>query len=354
MIFIAFFIAALAVALAVPYAVRMAQAANYVDMPDARKIHEGAVPPVGGMVIFLVFFLMQLFAPSSLDVTAPWILLGLIILVFTGFIDDRWRVPAVVKFGLHFLVAFLAVVPGDVELQTLGNLFGLGEFSLGWFAIPFTVACIVYLINALNMMDGMDGLAGGLSLIICFWLLYASIQGGQGAPYPLVLLAGCLCGFLWHNARHPKNARAKLFLGDAGAMGLAYILSVYAIRMGSGDAPLFTPIAAAWILALPIVDAFGLLVARLRAGKHPFEPDNNHFHHRFLAVGFAPEQATPLILLLAFLMGAFGVLGSVAGIPLPVLSILWIVLWLGHAYLVARPEPLLACLRLLRKVTAKK
>lgn len=354
MILLAILLSSVVVALVIPHAVKAALKFGYVDVPDeSRKVHSGAVPPIGGVVIFAVFFLFLFLAPLEKTLPSPWILLGLLILVVTGFVDDRWRVPALTKFILHFTVAFLAVLMGGVELQSLGNLFGLGEFELGWFAVPFTVACIVYLINALNMMDGMDGLAGGLSFIMCGWLIFAAHQGGVEVPFPLVILAGCLLGFLFHNARHPYNEKAKIFLGDAGAMGLAYILSIYAIQLASSPTPVFTPIAVAWILALPIVDAFGLLVARLRAGKHPFEPDQNHFHHRFLSVGFKPEEATPLIWWLAFLLGAFGVLGSAFGVPLPVLTIGWIGLWITHAYLVAKPAMLLLLLRHLKTVADK-
>jgi UDP-GlcNAc:undecaprenyl-phosphate GlcNAc-1-phosphate transferase len=271
------------------------------------------------------------------------------LVLVTGVIDDARGVPAFPKFLIHFTAAFLLVVPGGAQIETLGNILGMGEFRLGWASIPFSIACVVYIINAINMMDGLDGLAGGLGLIILFWLMAAcGVSNWWEAFNEIALLAGALAGFLYYNMRHPFRKRAAVFLGDAGSMALGLTIAWFCIGLSQGDHPVVAPVSVAWIIALPIIDAFGLLVARLKEGKHPFHPDRRHFHHHFLNAGFSVGQATGWILLLGACLGAIGFFGPMLGIPEGVLGWVWVALWIGHAGLVMKPEPFVRLLVRLR------
>jgi UDP-GlcNAc:undecaprenyl-phosphate/decaprenyl-phosphate GlcNAc-1-phosphate transferase len=334
----------------VPVARRFAIHHGFVDQPGGRKDHEIAVPPVGGIVIFAVFLLISLFSESSFEGDGYFIL-SLVLILGVGIVDDYRGVPASLKFLIHFIVGFLVVVGGGAELVNLGNLLGFGDISFdSWGGVLFSVACVVYILNAINMMDGMDGLAAGKSLIIFVWLGIAAALSGYGnVIVPLMVLIGALVGFLFYNARHPLRDRASIFLGDAGSMALGLCIAWFAINLTQGDDPALSPISVAWIIALPIIDAFGLLVARLKDGKHPFEADRRHFHHHFLAAGFTPAQATPLILLWGFTLGAFGYVAALQGLPEPILGWAWVALWWGHAYIVMRPDGFVKFLSFLRE-----
>ena len=342
----------LACAGVIPLVRRLALGMDFVDTPGARKVHRGPVPPVGGIVIFAIFIMAApLIHPLDAAFTALLIALGFI--VVTGVVDDYRGVPAWLKFAIHFLAAGIVVFGGDVVIRDLGNLLGLGVIEFGWFAPVFTICCIVYLINALNMLDGLDGLAGGTSFIILIWYMIAAIAGdAQEWLAPMGLLAGVLAGFLGYNMRHPLRQRACVFLGDAGSMGLGLTLAWLAVVLSQGEMAVLAPVSVAWILALPIIDAFALFALRLSQGRHPFSPDRRHLHHHFLDAGFTVGQATSMILLIVALLGAIGYFGLHAGVPVPALGWGWIVLWLGHAVLVRYPASFIRRLRALREIFA--
>lgn len=309
-----------------------------VDQPGGRKKHDFPVPLVGGVAIFSAFILLNIGFTPFFD---HWVsYLALSILIYMGIIDDAIEVNAKLKFLVHFIVAGLLVFDGTI-LSSMGNIFGTGDISFGVFAPIFTVLCVVYLINAMNMIDGIDGLSGGIGFVVAIFLFSASLMKGLVPALELQFLIGALVAFLMFNYRHPWRERASVFMGDAGTMALGFVMAWLAIDLSQPDATeygaIFEPISIAWLLALPIWDAFGMLTARIRRGKHPFEPDRNHFHHHFLDAGFKPEEATPLIMLYCMLLGAIGVFGASWGIPTVVLTVLWVVMWLFHAQLSYKP-----------------
>ncbi|MEK7801932.1 MAG: MraY family glycosyltransferase, partial [Pseudomonadota bacterium] len=151
--------------------------AGFVDNPGGRKQHDMPVPPIGGFAIFLVYMSFLIFAGSI--ASSLFVALGLILVV--GIIDDARGMNAKVKFVLHFLAAIILVVGGGAQIMTLGNVLGFGTLELGIMTIPFSVACVVYILNAVNMMDGVDGLAGGNSFIILAWFAVAALWAGRCA-----------------------------------------------------------------------------------------------------------------------------------------------------------------------------
>lgn len=333
----------------IPMARRIALRANYVDNPGGRKHHAEPVPPVGGIVIFLVFMLLSQFVDPEVG-DMRFYYGGLMLILVTGILDDAFVIPASIKFLIHFASAFLIVYFGGAQIESLGNLLGFGEITFGPTAsVLFSVACVVYIINAVNMMDGLDGLAGGKAFIILAWLLTAcGLHAWWEAFITIAILAGCIAGFLIYNMQHPFRERANIFLGDAGSMALGLSIAWFAIGISQGPGAVMAPVSVAWIIALPIIDAFGLLVMRLRQGKNPFTPDRRHFHHHFLNAGFTVRQSTFIILCFGLLLGAIGFVGYIKGIPEPVLGWAWIMLWLGHACLVMKPEPFIRLLIRLR------
>lgn len=329
----------------IPLICTLAKRYGFLDNPDGRKQHGSPVPPLGGVAIFTVFlFYMVIFG------SLPWALyVAAALIVVVGIIDDAWDVNATIKFFLHFLAAFILVIGGGAQLQTLGNLLGFGDMRLWVMAIPFSVACVVYIQNAVNMMDGVDGLAGGYCFLVFAWLLIAEITAFDNiVNTQLPILMCCLAGFLFYNMRSPFLKNAKIFLGDAGSMTLGLMIAWYAITFSQGQYAVIHPVSVAWIIALPIVDSFALLVTRLRAGQPPFKPDRRHFHHHFLNAGFTPGQTTFLILSYSALLGAVGFFGIKFGVPEYILGWGWVALWMGHTVLTLKSEKFIQLLVALR------
>jgi len=329
----------LAVAALMPLARVLALRAGFVDAPDKRKVHEGLVPPIGGLVIFPVYMLALVLAGQ--DMGAYWpLMFALGLLVVTGAVDDYAHINPWIKFFIQIFAALVVLFFGDLQLHHLGDIFSMGTLWLGFMALPFSLAAIVLLINAVNLMDGLDGLAGGKSFVMLGWFALAAwLAGHEGELQALAPLLAALAGFLVYNMRSPLRARASVFLGDAGSLGLGLVLAWFSIKLAqpeSGRA--IEPIAVAWVLALPIMDECAQFYRRVREGRHPFAPDRGHFHHHLLHAGFGAGQATFVILLLGMLTGAIGYGGLWLGVPEVVLTLLWIAALLTHMYLSEKPQ----------------
>lgn len=322
----------------IPLAGKFGKKIGLVDHPGGRKQHDGSIPLVGGLAIFPVFMIISLL--SGLDIAFYWPLFaGLAVILTIGAIDDHHDINPWYKFGAQFVAAGLIVIFGSAELKSLGNMFGLGVMHLGLISIPFSVIATVLLVNAINLMDGLDGLAAGKSFVVLTWLMIACLLAHQWPPFwDIGIILGALGGFLVYNMRTPFRKKASVFLGDAGSMGLGLALAWFSIGLAQEPDPILTPISIAWILALPIIDACGQFNRRVREGRHPFSPDRGHFHHHFVHAGLPIGKSTALILLVAFLLGGVGVIGVLLGVPLPILTIAWIILLFSHMALSYKPE----------------
>jgi len=324
-----------AVVVLIPILIKLAPALKLIDIPDDRKKHNGSVPLVGGLAIFSVFIVGALFA--GFDMAQYWPLFTAIaLLLVTGAIDDAFHIQAWIKFGMQFLAAALIVFPGGAELSHLGHIFNLGLFELGFMSGFFSWIAVVLLINAVNLMDGLDGLAAGYVAIALAWIAYGFWLAGVQKDLLYILIAA-IVGFLAYNLRTPFRKKAATFLGDAGSMCLGVCLGWFAIHLGrvAGDegSHAVPAIAIAWVLAIPIMDTCAQFYRRAREGRHPFSPDRGHFHHHFIDAGFGAGRAVFLILSLAVFLGGFGVLGHQLGVPQIILSSVWIILILLHMHI---------------------
>lgn len=331
--------ALLAVLLLLPRVIALAHGRGFVDAPGGRKKHEGIVPPVGGLVVFPVYGAAALLAGVPLG-SWVWFLMALGLLVVVGGIDDRKPVRPAIKFAAHFIAAALIVVPGGAQVTGMGDILGFGELWMGWMSIPFSVVAVVLLLNAVNLMDGLDGLAGGMGFVIAFWLAVCAVLGGA-MPFmeASVLLMAVLAGVLYYNMRAPWRERAVVFLGDSGSLGLGLTIAWLAISMARPEQPpAIMPMAVAWILSLPIYDICGQFARRVSQGRHPFDADHNHFHHHFITAGYPVGQATAAILAIAFVNGAVGVAGVMMDVPQAWLAWPWIAGLFLHIYLSMRPH----------------
>jgi UDP-GlcNAc:undecaprenyl-phosphate GlcNAc-1-phosphate transferase len=286
-----------------------------VDIPGGRKVHQGHVPLVGGVGLFAGFVFVALFLDQGLS-TYRGLFWGMGVLLIAGILDDLRELKPEYKALAQLIAAVALVFWGGHVVTHLGEWPGVAELSLHWLAVPFTLLAVIGLINAVNMMDGADGLAGGVGLVMIFWMaVLAALQGQGTALGLLVVLAGSVLGFLIMNFPHAKRTCAAAFMGDSGSMLLGLALAWFAIEVVYANGTGVAPGAVAWILALPVFDTLSLMVRRLAKGQNPMHPDREHLHHIFQRAGFSLPATVYILVVIAFLMGGIGVAAWRMGVP---------------------------------------
>jgi UDP-GlcNAc:undecaprenyl-phosphate GlcNAc-1-phosphate transferase len=295
--------AAFVVALMAP-----ARGAGLVDHPAGRKAHEVPTVLVGGLAIFLSVLLTEYLAGLLWDQSAS-LLIALVVVVGIGLADDAHEIGYRSKFFAQ-LIAGLVIVSGtSIHVMHLGDIFGVGDFSLDKWSYLITVIAIIGLMNAINMIDGLDGLAGSQVLVSsAFFALVAVNVGDLRMGLELLILCGAIAGFLVFNMRSPWLKRAMVFLGDTGGLLLGLLLAWYSIRLAGGEAAPLRPITAVWILAVPLLDMGAVMFLRMHQRKSPFHPDRQHLHYILLDAGLSVSQ---VVLLMGAMAVAFSVLALV-------------------------------------------
>jgi len=283
-----------------------AERLGLVDVPGGRKAHSGDIPLVGGIGVFIAFAFAALLIDGGLQPYRP-LFAGMGLLLITGMLDDLHDLGAIEKIALHVGVGLVLIFWGGLTIVHLGELPLLGRVELGWMAVPFTLLCVVGLINAVNMLDGADGLAGGVMLSVLFWL---SVIGVSAAEYEAMLLpallACALVAFLVFNFPF-RTSGASVFMGDSGSTMLGFGVAWFAIELAFEQGTGVPPVVIAWILALPIFDTISLMLRRMLKGQSPMSPDREHLHHIFQRAGFSPLGTACFCTSLAFIMGAISV-----------------------------------------------
>ncbi len=297
---------------------RFAPSLGLLDHPGGRKDHQGSVPVVGGIALVVtllcaVFFLDKIPVPPAFLAAAG-------ILVVVSVWDDWKELHHIPRFAAQIAAVLVMIYGAGVELRSVGNLLGWKPIGLSIFVVPMTVFAVVGVINAVNMIDGMDGLAGSTSLVSLAWFGVAATLGGLPAQAGLAwILFGGVAGFLLLNLRLPWQPRARVFLGDAGSTLLGFALAWLAIDLTQGPGRTMPPIAALWVVLLPLADTVSLMARRRSRGHSPFRPDREHIHHFLLAHGFSVSGALGVLVAASAVFGAVGVLGWRLGVPEPVL-----------------------------------
>lgn len=276
---------------------------GYVDPPEkhdaGRKKHAKAVPPIGGVVVIpLAIFLSWM---AGFDWLSHWpVLAAIMLMLITGVVDDKYHISPTLKLALQIVAAYLIVIPGGAVLTQFGNLLGFGPIDFGIFAGPFSIFCVVLFINAINMIDGLDGLSGGVVFIILSSILLLMIIGGGSSELaPLcITVIGALIGFWLLNMRFPWQNSARVFMGDGGTLALGAFIAWLAITVYNNGGGAIPSMSLGWLLAFPVMDAFALFTLRLSQKRSPFSPDRLHFHHILLDTGFRTSTAVGIIYLI--------------------------------------------------------
>mgnify|MGYP002618325399 CR=1 FL=1 len=282
-----------------------------VDVPkDGRRMHNHPIPRMGGLAIFFGFLLSVLvFLPLSKQYRG--MLLGAVIIVILGIFDDIYALPAKPKFLVQIVAALIAVHAGcRIYILSNINIFSSDPFwILGWLSIPISVFWIVGITNAVNLIDGLDGLACGVSTISSMTLLVIALTVSE--PDVAVLtaaLAGACIGFLPYNLNP-----AKIFMGDTGSTFLGFILATVSIQ---GLFKFYTIISFAvpfLMLGLPIFDTSFAILRRLAKGQSPMTPDRGHIHHRLIDMGLNQKQAVATLYVISGILGLSAVVLTTGG-----------------------------------------
>jgi UDP-GlcNAc:undecaprenyl-phosphate GlcNAc-1-phosphate transferase len=295
-------VAACAIAyLSMPYVIRIAHRLGAVDQPDPRKVHNRIMPRLGGLGIFSAFFIvMALGVPISTPILG--IMIGGTIIFLVGMLDDIYQLSPGVKLLGQCIAAAIAIYCG-VVVSFVTNPFD-GQLNLGWLSIPLTFLWIVGISNAINLIDGLDGLAAGVSAIAAATIGVVAYSQGQEPVFLVAfILVAAILGFLPYNF-YP----ARTFMGDGGSNFLGFVLGCLAV-MGltktTAVISLFVPIV---ILGIPILDTFFAIIRRINNRAPIFKPDKSHLHHRLMAIGISHRRSVLIIYAISAFFGGMALL----------------------------------------------
>jgi UDP-GlcNAc:undecaprenyl-phosphate/decaprenyl-phosphate GlcNAc-1-phosphate transferase len=295
---VVFLSAALLSLILVPPLIRLAFRFQFIDAPDARKVHVAPIPRIGGLAM-VAGAVVPLLVWLSLDAQIVSFLLGVGVIALFGVWDDRVDLNYRIKFAGQFIAAAIPIFLGDVVIRTipLGPEEGLPDLV----AYPLTLLFVVGITNAVNLSDGLDGLAGGVALLsLTVIALLAYLGDGQQLMVMALAVCGAIFGFLRYNT-HP----ASIFMGDTGSQFLGFSLGVLTILLVQSVNTALSPVLLILILGLPILDTASVMYQRLREGRSPFSPDKNHLHHKLLSSGLHHYEAvTAIYLLQSLFLGA--------------------------------------------------
>tara|TARA_B110000467_G_scaffold146788_1_gene151291 strand:+ start:835 stop:1863 length:1029 start_codon:yes stop_codon:yes gene_type:complete len=281
-----------------------------VDKPNARKRHQGQVPLIGGISIFAaVLAASLLWLPNTLELRMY--LIASAMMVFIGALDDKYDLKVRIRIVGQIIIASLMIYGVGGYISNLGDLFSLGDIELGPAGIVFTYFAIIVVINAYNMVDGIDGLIGSLSLntFTAIAILFL-LSGNTGyLAYPLILATATL-PYLMFNLGYLKKYSKKIFMGDAGSMFIGLSV-IWLLTIGTqGENSSFRPVTALWICAIPLMDMLAIVMRRYRKGKSPFKPDRDHLHHILQRAGLTSRQTLAVITVSSVAMSMIGVFGE--------------------------------------------
>ncbi len=279
-----------------------------LDYPDQRKVHNGTMPRMGGLAVYLAFVAaVLLFRELTSQVLG--LLAGATAILLVGMADDIRGLSARVKLGGQILAA-LVVVQFGIQVSYITNPLNGDIILLGWLSIPLTVFWIVAVTNAINLIDGLDGLAGGVACIAALtmaavaWTQFGISSGGMTEMIMLALtLVAAVGGFLRYNF-HP----ARIFLGDTGSMFLGFTLAVLAIMSLTKSAAAVSVIIPLVILGVPLLDTFFAILRRCHEHRPIFQPDKKHLHHQLMAMGLNHRQTVLAIYALSAFLGLTAVM----------------------------------------------
>ena len=301
--------------LGMPVVVRIAKAKGLVVRPNKRMSHTGEVPNIGGLNICFSFILTYLLFEYDQLSQSQFFLIGLFAIMAVGFIDDVLVLTPLTKLLGETLAGIALVGFADLRITHLHGIFGIEQISI----IPsyaISLFILIAIINAVNLIDGIDGLASGLGILYClFFAVYFGLAGETSWSILGICMIGALAVFFIYNV---FGLREKIFMGDSGSLLLGYLLTAFVFRFCEINAyhevPEWlhmnaAPAVAICVLTIPIFDTIRVSLTRIQHHRSPFQPDKNHIHHLLLRTGLNHIQTTCVLLSVSVLFIGLAILG---------------------------------------------
>ncbi len=277
---------------------KVAHRLDIIDRPGGRKRHEHPTPMVGGLAMFIAV-LAALFIGDALHGNVTTLLECAAVLVMLGVLDDKHGLSVSLRMMIQVFLVSVVIVGAGGTITHLGALFGR-DISLGMFAVPFSVIAFVGGINAINMIDGTDGMAGKMALITTLGVATIFYLAGAVELLPLTwAMLGALVGFLLFNSRLFVK-RAWVFMGDSGSMWLGLVLGWFMAQVTQGGVSA-EPALVLWLFGIPLIDTLVVMARRMKRKQSPFAGDRTHIHHVLEHAGLSVRR-TVLVLSLAQLV----------------------------------------------------
>jgi len=285
---------------------KVARKVGLVDKPNARKHHNGHVPLVGGVSIYISIWILFLLQPNWFP-NFDYYITCITLLLFVGILDDRFDLPVTPRIALQAFVAIVMMFSG-LHLSSLGDIFLGYPVGLGVLGYVVTIFAVMCAINAFNMVDGIDGLLGALSCVSFASLGIAfSLYGKKElAEWCFCLTMACV-PYILLNLGIPWGRKFKVFMGDAGSTLIGFTVIWLIILATQGASAILHPVTALWIIAVPLMDMVRVMISRVRRGDSPFKPDREHLHHILLKYGFSHSTALFVVLAIAISFSVIGI-----------------------------------------------
>ena len=299
-----------------PYIIQMAKKKDLIVKPNKRTAHEGGIPNIGGINIFSSFIITYLlFSVESID-QYRIILAGMYFILLVGFFDDMLELRPMKKLAGELVAGVLLIVFADIRLTNLHGFLGI-EYIPEIISYPLSFFVYLLVVNGLNLIDGVDGLASGLGILICmFFGIYFQLNGMTDLSMMAYSFVGALSIFFIYNV---FGHHSKIFMGDSGALVLGYTIYLLIVtfcefnaydmgRMNPAFVMKSAPIVVICVLAVPLIDTFRVMTTRIKKGKSPFVADKNHVHHLLLSTGLKHKEVTFILLTINLFFIGLGLL----------------------------------------------
>ncbi|WP_408955454.1 glycosyltransferase family 4 protein [Natroniella sp. ANB-PHB2] len=294
MFFYPLLVAAIISFILTPQVKKLAFKLGAVDYPNQRRINKEAIPNLGGIAIYAGVIITLILLGYARDFLA--ILVSGSLIFGLGILDDLYELSALNKLVGQIVIALIAIVLG-LQIQFITNPWG-GMYYLGWLSVPITLVWLVGITNTINLVDGLDGLAGGITIIASITLAIFAYQQGQILTVILTLtVIGSTLGFLRYNFNP-----AQIFMGDTGSMFLGFMLGAISISGALKSVTVLTLLVVVLALGIPIFDTLLSIIRRKLKGQPIFQADKNHFHHKLLALGLRQFEVVLIIYLISIFL----------------------------------------------------
>jgi UDP-GlcNAc:undecaprenyl-phosphate/decaprenyl-phosphate GlcNAc-1-phosphate transferase len=313
--FVQALVACFLTALLIVWLRRPAQRFGLLDHAGGRKRHGESIPLTGGIALTLGFVASLMFSAPVLSQFGV-LFVAMALLAAIGLLDDLGEVSPRGKLLVQIVAALFMTSWASHFLVNLGDLFARGGFELRNWGIPLTVFATVAVINGFNMLDGMDGLAGGLAFcVLGYFALFASLLEDANAFKFLVVLLGALAGFLLFNLPHPWRGVRRTFMGDTGSLILGFVVAWFSIDLTQRPGAHIPPVVMLWVVGVVLLDLLTVTLRRIIRRRDPALPDRGHVHHLLLRRGYSAQQSLLALLGASLALGAAGTVLWKAGVP---------------------------------------